>query len=323
MSAPATAIDVFTLGEAMLRLSVPVGARLLSSPTYDVHVGGSESNVAVALARLGRSVAWGSIVDQSELGRRVIEFVGAAGVDVSSVRRRPGTRLGTYFVELRDAPGAPHVVYDRSGSAFTTITADDVDWELLDRSRLVHLTGITPALSSGCAALAARIAERVARSPRQRLAIDVNFRSKLWSPEAAAATLAPLLRLADLVLCSAGDAALLFGASGSTAEVAARLADEYGAAAVVSGGAGATCWCDGVASGAVPAPEVRVVDRIGAGDALAAGVLDGLLDGDLGGGVARGVVMAAITMATHGDAFQGGRAEVEGLLGGGPDRVDR
>lgn len=323
MSASTTTSDVFTLGEAMLRLSVPVGERLLSAPTYDVHVGGSESNVAVALARLGRRVVWASIVDHSELGRRVIEFLAAAGVDTSSVHRRTGARLGTYFVELRDAPATPRVLYDRVGSAFSTITADDVDWDRLDASRIVHLTGITPALSPSCSELVNAVAERVGTNPGQQLSIDVNFRAKLWSPDAASATLAPLLRAADLVLCSAADAALLFGATGSPSDVAARLADECGAATVISAGGGETCWHDGTASGAVPAPEVRIVDRIGAGDALAAGVLDGLLDGDLGAGVARGVTMAAITMATRGDSFQGDRAEVESLSAGGARRVDR
>jgi len=325
MSMPDTGrLDVATFGEAMLRLSVPIGERLGTAPAFGVHVGGSESNVAVALARLGHRVGWSSRLPDSALGRRVAETIRAAGVDVTGIRWVENSRLGTFFVELRGWPSVPHVIYDRVGSACCGLTADDLDWSVLTAARLVHLTGITPALSPSCRATALEAAERV-RSSGAMLSVDVNYRAKLWRPDDAAATVRLLMRGADLVLCSSEDAKELFGFEGPTREVACRLAEfaECQRVVITTGASGAA-WCDagdtGSADGMLAA---LIVDRIGAGDAFAAGVIDGLLRGELADGVRMGIAMATITLGAHGDLYPGTRDEANHLVDGVARRVDR
>ena len=315
--------DVYTFGETMLRLSVPVGQRLRSAPSYDAHAGGAESNVAIGLARIGRTVSWGSRLPDTELGRRIAASIAGAGVDVSSVSWSDGERLGTYFVELHSPPAGPSVIYDRADSAGAAIELDDLDLETAMSARLVHLTGITPALSPTCRTTALTVADRV-RQQGGLLSVDVNYRARLWGTTEAATTIDELAGGADLVLCSAEDAADLFGEAGPADEVAARLAARWGAdRVVVSAGAEGVAWVDRDRAGRVTAPEVGIIDRIGAGDSLAAGVIDGVLDDDLERGVELGVAMAGITLSTHGDAFPGSRREALALTARNGRRVDR
>ncbi len=125
--------DVTTIGETMLRLSVPIGERLSAMHTLDTEIGGSESNVCVALARIGRRTAWASRLPDHALGDAVLRTLRADGIDTDAVRRVAGERLGTYFIEFASAPRASQVIYDRAGSAAARMTPADIDWEhLLD-----------------------------------------------------------------------------------------------------------------------------------------------------------------------------------------------
>jgi 2-dehydro-3-deoxygluconokinase len=139
--------DVVTVGEAMLRLSVAPGTRLETAEAFDVHVAGSEANVAVALARLGRKVAWLSGLPEGPLGRRVANALTGQGVDISHVRWVPNARLGIFYVEMALAPRRVTTVYDRLDSPAARMSVDDFPWSVVGESRLVHVSGITPALS--------------------------------------------------------------------------------------------------------------------------------------------------------------------------------
>jgi 2-dehydro-3-deoxygluconokinase len=317
-------LDVYTFGEAMLRLSVAPGDRLRTSPTYDVNVGGAESNVAMALARLGRRVGWGSRLPRSELGHRVAETIAATGVDISGVTWADEGRLGTYFIELRAAPAAPMVVYDRAGSAVTALQVDDLDGQALDTARWLHTTGITPALSPACLTATRQVVECV-RARDGLVSLDVNYRARLWSTSDARDSIDELARFATLMICSSEDAAQLFGCAGHPDQVVRQLADRWSCGQVVlTLGANGAVWIDGdVVDATEGLPTPQIIDRIGAGDALAAGVIDGALDGDLGAGVRLGVAMATITLGTRGDAYPGTLDEATALLGERARRVDR
>jgi 2-dehydro-3-deoxygluconokinase len=315
--------DVVTLGEAMLRLSVPPGDRLEDADGLDLHVAGAEANTAIALAQLGRHVTWLSRLPDSPLGRRVGRELRAAGVDTSYVRWVPEARMGVYFVELASPPRPVSVVYDRAGSAAAELSPDDLPSGLVDSAKVVHLSGITPALSDGCRRLALEMAER-ARAATCRLTVDINYRSKLWSPESANVCLTALAVGADLVVLTREDARDVFEFSGEPAAVAAEARKRLGVRTVVlTLGEQGSMWDSESGSGKVDALPTEIVDRLGAGDAFMAGVIDGLLDNDLERGLRTGSALASLALGSHGDHVITNRAEVDRLLEGGGRVVDR
>src|SRR5438034_3029243 len=144
--------DVITFGEAMVRLSPPNFRRLEQTRSLDVQVGGAELNTAVGLARLGRSSAWVSRLTNNPLGRLIANRAREAGVSTEHVLWTEEDRVGVYFLEFGAAPRASSVLYDRKGAAIANIKAGMVDWRrVFDGSRWFHVTGITPALSTGAA----------------------------------------------------------------------------------------------------------------------------------------------------------------------------
>jgi 2-dehydro-3-deoxygluconokinase len=308
------AVDVATLGEAMIRFSVRPGARIEDAPAYDVHVAGAEANVAFALARMGVSAAWASVLPRNPLGQRIATALRSGGVDLTPLAWVDQGRVGTYFVELATPPRPTTVTYDRAGSAMALAGPDALDWEAVCDARLVHVTGITFGLSASARAMAERaVAE--ARARGRLVSLDVNYRARLWGPDQAGAALRGMAGRVDLLLCKREDAGDLFGCRGSAREVARRLQDEFRVARVaVTCGAEPAVALDGDQLVECPSYAVQIVDRIGAGDAFAAGVLWGFLEGSLASGLERGVAMAALKMTVAGDLFTLDRTAVETLL---------
>ncbi len=309
-----TTYDVTTLGESMLRLSVPAGRRLAAADALDVFVAGAESNVVSLLARLGRRTAWCGALPDNDLGRLSAEQIRAAGVDLAGVAWRPGERMGTYFVEFAVPPRATHVIYDRADSAAARLEATNVNWEVLLDTRLLHLTGITPALSPQALTLTTEIVRR-AREAGRALSFDVNFRGKLWTPPQAAQALSPLIEGAELVFCSRRDAEGVFGLQGEPEAQVHALAARSGARVTIMslGEQGALALADGQLHRA-PAVPVTLLDRLGAGDALAAGVLHGWLAGDVARGLRYGTALAGLALSQYGDMVITTAAELEALL---------
>ncbi|NJN84339.1 MAG: hypothetical protein HC802_20045 [Caldilineaceae bacterium] len=149
--------DVTTTGEAMLRLSVPAGERLESAQQLDVRPGGAEANLAVALARIGRKSAWAGSLPADPLGRNLANHLRVAGVDLEGVVWSKEHRMGTYYVEFASPPRATQVIYDRADSCAANLVPEDLHWEYILDTRLLHLTGITPPLSWGGAPLSKRL----------------------------------------------------------------------------------------------------------------------------------------------------------------------
>lgn len=306
--------DLTTLGETMLRLSVPTGERLDDARSLRVEVGGSESNVCVALSRLGRRTGWVSRLPDHALGNAILRTLRADGVDVSAVRRAPNERVGTYFIEYATAPRTIQVIYDRADSAAARMTPEDVDWDYLLDTRVLHLTGITAALSESCYAVVTE-AMRRARAAGVTISFDVNYRAKLWGAAMAATQLRPLVADADVLFCKGADAALLFGCTGEPRELVTQLKTLTRAHTLYStfGKHGAVMLAGDEFAQRAAIP-VQIVDRIGSGDALAAGVLDGLLDGDPRAGLERGIALAAIALTQHGDRALTSRAELDAVM---------
>lgn len=315
--------DVVTLGEAMLRLSVPPGTRLEAAARLELHIAGAEVNTAIALAQLGRNVSWLSRLPDNPLGRRVGRELRANGVDISHLRWVQEARMGVYFVDLATPPRAVSVVYDRAGSAAAGMGVGDFPLELVESARVVHLSGITPALSDSCRRLTLEVAKR-ARSAGCRVTVDINYRAKLWSPEAANECLTALATGADLVVLTQEDARDVFGFGGEPEAVAseARKMLEVGTVVLTLGDQGSILDSE-KGSGRVEVFPTEIIDRLGAGDAFMAGVIDGFLDDDLERGVKTGSLLASLALGSHGDHVITTRAEVDRLMEGGGRAIDR
>lgn len=314
--------EVTAFGETMLRLSVPSGRRLTRMRQLDVYAGGAETNVLGALGALERRCGWVSALPDNDLGRFVLRELAAARIDSSAVVAREG-RVGTYYVEFAAAPRAVQVIYDRTDSAVSSLTPDDIDWEYLLGTRVVHLTGITAALSRGCYDITLAVCKR-AKDAGVTVSFDVNYRSKLWSAADAREKLEPLLKHVDILICGEADAQTVFGIEGSPETVLQGLKNLSNAAHVIltrSDAGSVTLMGSDLVQ--VEAGAAEMIDRLGAGDAFSAGVIDGFLDGDIIAGMRRGTVLAGLALTQHGDMVSTTRAELESLLKGGQGRLVR
>ncbi|MDR7521754.1 MAG: sugar kinase [Armatimonadota bacterium] len=294
-------LDVVTLGEAMIRLAAPYGEALESAPHLEARVAGAEANVAVTLARLGFRSGWISKLVDDPLGRRIVGELRRHGVDVSAMVWTSQGRTGLYFIEHVPPPRGVAVHYDRTGSACSTMTPEEVDWAYVRSARRVHVTGITPALSASCARTTARLLDE-ARACGAEVSFDVNYRRKLWTAQQARAVLEPLLDGVELVIATQEDAREVFGLAGTPPDLAARLRDHtHAAAAVITAGAGGAYLADGQTVHHEPAVPGAEVDPIGRGDAFAAGLLWAALEADLVAGLRYGVALASLAQAYRGD----------------------
>lgn len=295
--------DLVTLGEALLSVRT-VGA-LTPGGAASTHIAGAETNVAIGMARLGHRVAWAGVVGADAPGDAVLRALAAEGVASDLVRRDPTRPTGTMLVEARTAD-LTRVAYNRTGSAGSGVSYADVRAALDAAPRLLHVTGITPALGPGPAAA---LTEALARRPAlTRACLDVNYRAGLWTRAQARAALAPLAdgtagACVDIVVASADELDLLTEEGTDEAVSVTRLFEAGVSEIVVKRGAEGASWfgSDGERVD-LSARPVTVVDAVGAGDALVAGYLSGVLDGlDARGRLARGIDCAAFCVATRGD----------------------
>jgi 2-dehydro-3-deoxygluconokinase len=303
VSAPPGAVACF--GETMVRLSAEAGEALETARSVAVHVAGSESNVAVGLARLGLTARWISALPDNALGRLIAGELRRAGVDLSALRWTSRGRVGLYFTELATGEWMREVVYDRDGSAFAAAEPDDFAWTTLDGCRLLHVSGITPALRPNGAALFER-AIGEAHGRRVGVSLDVNFRSSLWPARKARAWMRRHLENVEVLFVSQRDLAVVVDDS-APRTAARRLAGDFGMSAVVVtvGRDGAIASVDGRLYDA-PAHDVEVVDRIGRGDAFVAGWLAGYLGGGAPDEWLRlGCALAAVAQTYRGDMVWG------------------
>ena len=302
MSAPRR-YDLVTFGETMIRLTAEVGTRLEEAGSLRVTIGGTESNVAVALARLGRRTAWLSALPENALGRRITGELRRHGVDTEHVLWTAG-RVGVYFMEPGATPRPTRVLYDRADSAIARIDPEALDLSMVTGAGVLHLTGITPALSTSARAACLRLAD-AAREHRVPISVDVNYRARLWPPEQAAEGIQPLLDRATLLFCGAGDAATIWGLSGDPVSVAQALLDRSTAQVVVvtTGEHGSLARSRDGSRHDQPAVPVETIDAVGAGDAFAAGFLHRWLDdrANIPAALQSAATLAALKMTIYGD----------------------
>jgi 2-dehydro-3-deoxygluconokinase len=284
---------VVAVGELMLRLSAPGRELFLQSPRFETCFGGAEVNVAVALSRLGTPARFVSTLPVGPLGDAAMTMLRGDGVDVSYVARAEG-RLGLYFVAPGAGIRASEVIYDRAGSAFASHGTSEVDWDAaLAGAAWLHVSGVTLAVSEAAEKTACK-AIASARANGVKVSFDCNFRARLWQARGIdpRGTIARLIDQTDLVFADYRDVRLLTGDDVSSAdpdatrrETAARLFALFPGLRYVAGVdrrveshdchtlvAGVVAR-NGIVALTQPIRLTAIVDRIGGGDAFAAGLL--------------------------------------------------
>ncbi len=301
--APIQMPKIVTFGEMMVRLSPPKGVRLQQAKEFDIHFGGAEANVAVSLAQFGMHSCFISAFPNNDLGHNALGTLKGFGVDTQFIVRK-GKRMGIYYLEHGHGPRPSKVIYDREHSAVSAFGPEDVDWEkVLDGARWFHWTGITPALSDSLLATL-RNGLEMAKKKGITVSSDLNFRKKLWTEEKAQMVMTDLMSYVDVLIGNEEDPTRVFGIqpvgtdfeSGKLSmegyeKLTKALMDEFGFKKVAitlresisaSENFWSACLFDGEKFIQGPRYHVQIMDRVGTGDAFAAGLIYSLLQGKKG-----------------------------------------
>jgi len=345
---------VVTFGEVMLRLKSPGFERLLQTPVLEATFGGGEANVAISLAHFGVEVTYVTVLPENQIADACIGDLRRAGVDTSFIVR-DGDRMGTYYLEAGANQRPSRVIYDRGGSAIATAKPGCFDWDcIFEGASWFHITGITPALSQSAADLSLQ-AVRKAREKGLTVSCDYNYRNKLWKYGRSSTEVMPeIVRFVDVGIANEEDcqrslgiavesgtdwrsdvedgkldfakycalSEKVFQAFPNLKKQAITLRQSHSA----SHNSWSGCLHTGQESLVSRTYEItHIVDRVGAGDAFAAGLIYGLLEGMADADALEFAVAAScLKHSIVGDYNRVSVAEVEGLMrGGGSGRVQR
>jgi 2-dehydro-3-deoxygluconokinase len=327
-----------TFGELMLRLSSPDGVRLRQSRTFDFHFGGAEANVAVSLSHFGIQSRFVSALPSNDIGINALSVLKMYGVDTTFIQCF-GHRMGIYYLEHGSGPRPSKVIYDRGHSAFSQLKPSDVDWaQVLQNVDWFHWTGITPALSESVAELLQKGLETANRLGI-KVSVDLNYRKKLWSEEDARSRLTALMPYVDVLFANEEDPIRVFGLTPKDSDVekgrlnvegykelAESLIKKFGFEKVAitlreSISATENFWSavlfDGQKLYQGPRHHVWIVDRVGTGDAFAAGLIYSFLEGKkVSEALKFGIAAACLKHSVLGDFSLATVEEVEAFAKG-------
>ena len=280
---------IVTIGEVMLRLSPPGNQRFFQTNQFDLEFGGSESNVAAALAYWGLDVSHLTAFPDHEIGWAAAGKLRKYGIDTRFIKFMPG-RMGVYFLEHGAMQRSSQIIYDRANSAFSQFTGDGLDWDsLLDNVSCVHWSGITPALSQGCADLTLQLLLQ-ANNRGILVCGDLNYRSNLWQYGKAPHEIMPkLMELSQVMIGGTRDFNNCLKEDFESFQEAKRKAfdrfsnleylvktDRVSHSSSANGFSG--CIYSKKKTYSSKSYELtHIVDRVGSGDAFAAGLIYGLL----------------------------------------------
>ena len=329
---------VVTFGELMIRLSPPPGVRLEFARNFELNFGGAEANVACGLVRFGVDASFITMLPDNELGDNALNTLRMFGVDARHILRQ-GKRMGIYYLEHGSGPRPSKAVYDRAHSAFSEIKPGDLDWEkVLDKARWFHWTGITPALGdSVCSCL--REGLELSRKKGITVSVDLNYRKNLWKEEKAREVMTALMTFVDILIGNEEDPTRVFGigvkgtdvSSGKLniegyKELTEALVKRFGFKKVAvtlresisaSENFWSACIFDGKNFFQSPRHHVWIIDRVGTGDAFAAGLIYGILKGKNDQEALNfGVASACLKHSIQGDFSLASVQEVENFAAG-------
>lgn len=292
-------VDVLTTGEALAALRSTGPVRLANE--LGLSVAGAELNVAIGLSRLGHAARWCGVLGEDQFGALILRTLRAEGVDVSAVRRTAAPTGIIVFEPM--VAGVTRVDYHRTASAGSRLAPADVLGAYAARPRILHVTGITPALSESAADAIRQVVVR-AHGDGVTVCLDVNHRSRLWSTEQARAALGPLVSDVDIIVASDDELTLVTppDLNGEAEQVDWLHGKGVGQVVVKRGADGASAYLAGEGVVHQAARTVIAVDTVGAGDAFVAGYLSGVLDGlAVSDRLLRAVTVAGFAVSTVGD----------------------
>jgi 2-dehydro-3-deoxygluconokinase len=301
---------VVTFGEAMIRLTPPNFQRLEQAHEFEVGISGAELNTATGLARLGMRTTWVSRLVDSPMGRMIANRAREQNVDTSNILWAKEGRVGLYYYEMGASTRASQVIYDRANAAISQLKPGEVDWAtILKGARAFHISGITPALSVSCAEVS-KEAMAVAKRAGCVVSLDINYRARLWSKEAARECITGLLKDVTILFTTLDEANAVLGLEGGAEEVAREIAGRWKVPVVAitlreAPSVLRNIWRSlALADGKIYTGRtinLELIDRMGTGDSYDAGFLFGYLSGDLSKAVAYGDALAAIKHSVPGD----------------------
>jgi 2-dehydro-3-deoxygluconokinase len=320
--------DIVTFGESMIRLTPPNFQRLEQTHAFEVGISGAELNTATGLARLGMRTTWVSRLVDSPMGRMIANRAREQNVDTSNILWAKEGRVGLYYYEMGASTRASQVIYDRANSAISQLKPGDVDWAtILKGARAFHISGITPALSASCAE-ASKEAVAAAKGAGCVVSLDINYRTRLWSKEAARECITGLLK--DVTTLD--EASAVLGLEGSAEEVAREIVGQWKVPVVAITLREApsvlhNIWRSlALADGKIytgRSIDLELIDRMGSGDSYDAGFLYGYLTGDLSKAVAYGDALSAIKHSVPGDYTWVTPAELKAQVENAQTKIQR
>ncbi|WP_404330324.1 PfkB family carbohydrate kinase [Mesobacillus maritimus] len=334
---------VVTFGEILLRFSTNIGERLFQTDTIHTHFGGAEANVAVSLARFGHKVDFVSKVPKNPLGSAVERHLRLHGVHTDYLVKG-GDRLGTYYVESGVGPRSAQVTYDRKYSSISEVVLEEIDFEeIFTGASLYHVTGITAALSSGMREIVLYSLKK-AKEFGVTTSFDFNYRAKLWSQEEAAETIKTYLPYVDICSCGELDALYLLGIEQAdvSLEKGEKLAYYYeqiqrmypnirwmsstfrGVTSASTNTLQGNVYTDGVLYQSKVFSIDHIIDRVGGGDAFAAGILHGILEKRTPEEIVSFATAASVLKHTvHGDCNLFSEEEIHAFANSTPGKIVR
>ncbi len=329
---------IITLGEIMLRLSTPGLKRFVQTEQFDVFYGGGEANVAVSLANYGHSAYFVSKLPKNEIGESAIQALNRYKVNTDFIVRG-GERIGIYFLETGASMRASKVIYDRAHSAIASADANEFDFvNIFKGADWFHFTGITPALGEKAVEFTKK-ALIEAKEQGLTVSVDLNYRKKLWTPEKAQSVMKDLMQYVDVCIGNEEDAELVLGFKptgidvnkghievDSYKEIFKQMKDTFGFKMIAttlreSHSATKNGWSALLYDGDTFYQSKHyvidpIIDRVGGGDAFAAGLIHGILTKKPQEAIEFAVAASAIKHTILGDFNQVSTEEVEALTKG-------
>ncbi|WP_204502235.1 sugar kinase [Aquibacillus albus] len=267
---------MITIGDAMITLNPSIAGPMRFVSSFDRKVGGAELNVAIGCSRLGLKTGWISRLGNDEFGRFIYNFVRGEGIDPSEVNFVDGYPTSLNFKEVME-DGSGRTFYYREKSPTQTMTSDDLNEDYIKNAKLLHVTGVFPAIGGNNVSIIQRALE-IAKKHNVLVSFDPNIRLKLWNKQQAKETLSEFLPYVDILLTGEEEADVLFGVSDPDAIIEKSKEAGISTIAVKLGERGSVGHKEGKTLYANPIPPSKVVDTVGAGDGFDTGFIYGILN---------------------------------------------